>query len=284
MIDNSSLQTFKECAYRYQLKYVEGYEKIEKGAEVHHANFGSAIHKGLEIHYKGGSDYEAIESFKKEYPSQLDPEDLAKTQENGIILLGEYCKRWNGEDSKFEVVAVELKDSFVVNGIEYVVKVDMVIRRKDTGELYIVDHKTTGKSLDYNYWNSFDPSSQITGYCAWAKQKYGQCSGLYINAISFGYRKRAYKGEPAGFHCDFGRQMFNRNQRQIEAWGKDLRGWADKLNEARDKNLWLKNMGACRFCSYRPICMAEWNLEEDRELIELQYQKGNPLEYLGEIL
>ena len=40
-----------------------------------------------------------------------------------------------------------------------------------------------------------------------------------VNALKVGFRQRAYKGEPAGFHCEFQRQIFNRNKDQVEDGG-----------------------------------------------------------------
>lgn len=167
-------------------------------------------------------------------------------------------------------------------GVKYLTKIDLVVENVEQGGVYVVDHKTTGKTFDFRYWSQYEPNSQITGYCAYAEAKYGSCSGCYINGIRLGFRERKYKDEPAGFYHEFQRQLFNRNHRQVEKWKDNVLHWTDKLREAEAKDIWPKNEGACMFCSFRPICTAEWDPrdEGDRECIECQYEKVNPLAYL----
>jgi len=282
MTDHSQIQEYKECGFRYKLHYKEGFRKREEDQTEHHANFGGAVHAGLEAHYKGG-EWEAVKkAFCAAYPVQLDSDDKAKTQENGLTLLKSYVSRYGEQDkARWEVLSVEETDTFqVVGGVDHVVKLDLVVRDRASGEVYGVDHKTTGKSLDYRYWNQFDPNTQITTYCAYMEQKYGSCSGMWINGISFGFRQRMYKGEPAGFHCDMKRNLFNRNPHQVEAWRKDVLQWIAKMQEAEKTGWYGKNTAFCGWCSYRPICVAEWTPEEDEQNILVQFEKVDPMEYL----
>jgi hypothetical protein len=278
-IDNSQLQTFKDCPERYRLKYIEGLHKIEEGIEHQHVNFGKAIHSGLEVHYKGGSLKEVKEAFVKVYPVSLDPEDLAKTPENGVLVLEKYIEHYRNEDSSWKVLATEVTDSFkLTDTVEFLVKIDLVIERQ--GCVYFMDHKTTGKTFNWMYWDRFEPNSQITGYTAYCQAKYGECSGGIINAIRMGHRQRAYKGEPAGAYSEFQRQIFNRNKGQVEDWRMDISAWTETLKQGFDlpKGMsWLKNEGQCLFCQYKPICISC----NDEQIIEQLFEVKDPLEYLG---
>lgn len=281
--DNSQLQTFKDCPERYRLRYIEGLQKIEEGKDEHDKNFGKAIHSGLESYYKGKSEQDVREVFKLAYPEQLNQEDLAKTQSNGIVLLDAYAKHYSKEDKTFEVLSVEVKDSFKIGEIDFTVKIDMVVKKQ--GCVYFVDHKTTGKAFNWTYWNRFDPSSQISAYSAYCIQKYGECSGGIINAIRFGHHQRAYKGEPAGFHFEFQRQLFNRNKIQVEAWKKDQIKWTKKFaleieleKQLSDGGVWTKNEGQCAYCSYKEVCISC----NDDQIKEQLYERVNPEEYLND--
>lgn len=284
--DNSQLQAYKDCPERYRLKYVEQIQKRQTGEEDHDRNFGKAIHAALEVLYKARqagrpllkADYHA--AFEKEYPVSLKEEDLAKTPESGILLLDAYLNRYNQEDNQFEVLAVEVADEFeLAPGIRFIVKIDMVIRQQ--GCIYFMDHKTTGKSFGYSYWNQFSPNSQITGYTAYCIAKYGECSGGIINALRFGHRQRAYKGEPAGFYQDFQRQIINRNRQQVEAWKLDQIEWINRVDA--DKNLilpglsWNKNEAQCGYCQFREVCISC----NDDQVKEQLYEKHDAREYLG---
>lgn len=284
-VDNSQLQEFKNCQFRYYLHYKLGYKKRREGDTEHDRNFGSGIHAALETHYKGGEWGAVRDKFAQEYPTQLDQEDQAKTQQNGLIVLEAYRDQYQVQDRNWEVIACEEVGQWeIAPGVIYVVKIDLIVRDRQNGGIYVVDHKTTGKTFDYRYWSQFEPNSQITGYCAYAEWKYGECSGAYINGIRLGYRSRKYKDEPAGFYYEFQRQMFNRNQRQVANWKKDAVEWAEQLQLANQLDRWGKNMGQCGWCSYAAICKAEWDPrdEGDRECIEIQYERVDARKYLKE--
>ena len=276
--DNSKLQTFKDCPEKYRLRNLLGLKKREEGEDEHDKNFGKAIHTGLEFYYKGKSIEEIKEAFKKDYQVQLNEEDKAKTQENGLILLDAYINHYKDEDKKWTIKAVEVADTFeIAPGISFMVKIDLVIEQQ--GCIYFVDHKTTGKAFNWTYWGQFEPNSQITAYTAYCQAKYGECSGGIINGLQLGFRKNKYMGEPAGFHYSFQRQLFNRNKQQIEAWKIDTQDWIKSL-EFRlmtEQGLsWPKNEGQCRFCSYKEICISV----NDEQIIEQLYEVINPDEYL----
>lgn len=283
--DNSQLQEFKNCQYRYWLHYGLGLAKRKEGEESHDRNFGSAIHLGLETYYRGGEWEKVRDSFVKSYPDQLQADDLAKTQENGITILQAYIEHYREQDKRFKILACEETDTFeIAPGIRFKVKIDLIVENLEQGGIYVMDHKTTGKGFDFRYWSQFEPNSQLTGYVAYAKFRFGACSGAYINGIRLGHRQRAYKGEPAGFYYEFQRQLFNRNQTQIENWKRDVLLWVKQMAQAKVDG-YGKNMGQCNnFCSYKPVCMAEWNPldEADMDCINIQYEKVNPFAYLEE--
>ena len=277
-IDNSSLQAYKDCNERYRLRYILSLKKIEEDRDEHDRNFGKAIHSGLEEIYKTGDMAKAKEAFVRDYPNQLSGEDFAKTQENGLILIEAYQKHYKEEDKSLEILSVEVHDTFKVGEIDFSVKIDLVVRKQ--GCVYFVDHKTTGKAFNWTYWDRFEPNPQVTAYTAYCRSKYGECSGGIINAIRFGHRQRAYKGEPARFYYEFQRQLFNRNLDQIKAWASDTTQWVKTLEEAKrdTSNVWNKNEGQCGYCSYKEVCISC----NDEQIINQLYERINPMEYLND--
>ena len=218
------------------------------------------------------------EAFKKNYPEQLNSEDFAKTQENGLILLEAYVKHYKEEDKGWTIKAIEVTDTFKIDEIDFTVKIDLVVEKQ--GCIYFVDHKTTGKSFNWAYWARFEPNPQITAYTAYCQSKFGECSGGIINAIRLGHRQRAYKGEPAGFYYEFQRQLFNRNRDQVGAWKEDALKWVASLEEAKrdTSNVWRKNEGQCGYCSYKEVCISC----NDEQIINQLYERINPEEYLND--
>lgn len=306
--DNSQLQQFKNCHESYRLKYQEELRKIDSDEDEHDKEYGTAIHKGLEIIYRGGSLKEAQDGFAKEYPLQLNMEDKAKTIDNGLLLLEQYLKHWQAEDKTIEVLQNEKTDTFeIAPGIPFIVKVDLVVKKQ--GCIYAMDHKTTKKSFGWDYWGQYEPNSQVTAQTAYVKERFGECSGVIINALSLGWvdknklftlsqeadarqysilekKYSKYHGEDmwyaSGFHCEFQRQLFNRNQDQVTAWKWDTQEWIGKVEEIKKKystfsqSVWPKNEGQCRFCSYKPVCVSC----ADPQIIEQLFEKHDSKAYL----
>lgn len=279
---HSFIQKYKDCPLSCYLSYEIGLKAKEDVKSQHHLAYGSAGHESLAILYKEGfgAIQKAKEAFDKAYPYQLDEEDMAKTREHWPIVLDAYVKQYADDQKKWKIISTEEREEFDYaedNG--FVVKLDLVVENIEFGGIYGVDHKIVGGSKAYlsqDYWLGFDPNSQVTKYTAFIKQKYGDCSGFIINAIGMGNRSRAYKGEPAGFWHRFGRQMFNRNDTQLEIEQRDTRYWMDRIEESRRTNSWGMNTQGCRWCEFRPICGAGWTWPEDRELIEIQYDARRP--------
>lgn len=265
---NSELQTFKTCPLQWRYYWDLKLRRRDDETSEHHLRFGQAIHAGLEQLYRGAPLIEVKRAFEAGYPRQLDPTDKAKTRDTGLIALKEYIQRWREEDKQWRVVAIETRSDD-----PWSVYPDLVVEHVEHGGLYLVDHKTTGQYLNYRYWERFEPNSQITHYLDYAREKYGPVEGFIINAISFRYRERAYKGEPAGFWCAFERQMFNRNPSQLEFERQSRAHWIQQINICKAVQFWPTNTNSCWQCQYRPLCAAGWSWDTDSELIEIQYRQ-----------
>lgn len=271
-LSNSKLNQYRMCPRSFFYKHICNIEPIDEGETEHDRSFGKAIHCGIEELYKTGDINTAIYHFKEAYPQQLNLEDEAKTQENGITLLRAYWNTYQVQMKDWKVIAIEVLDEYEpIEGIIFRVKLDLVAENVKYGGIYGFDWKTTGKSLNYQYWGQFNPNAQISTYFDYITSKFGQCAGFYIDAMSFGHRKRAYKGEPAGFHYKLERQLFSQTKDQLADWRDSEREWHSMLMVSHQTNKFPMNTHSCRFCSYRPICSAGWNWESDRDLILCQY-------------
>lgn len=273
---NSELQSYKNCPLSWRFYWNLGLRPIE-GESDHHLRFGDAIHKGLEQLYRGATWTVIREAFESAYPVQLDVNDHAKTRANGVVALADYVKRYRGEDKRqWKVLAIETRSDD-----PWSVKPDLIVENIEHGGVYVVDHKTTGAYLNYRYWERYQPNSQIAHYLDYAQSKYGPIEGFIINAISFRFRERAYKGEPAGFWSAFERQTFNRRPEQLEYERLSRADWIADLERSRDNNFYRTNTDACWKCSYKAICAPGWTWESDRELIELSYRQACGIECDG---
>lgn len=267
---NSQLQSYKNCPLQWHFYWDLGLRSLEDEGGDHHLRYGNAFHEGLRVIYGGGSLRKAQDRFLEYYPRQLNPSDQAKTRQNGITALAQYVKRWGQEDRQWKVVAIEERSDD-----PWSVKPDLVLEHIEHGGLYLMDHKTTGRYLNYDYWSRFEPNSQITHYLDYGISKYGPIEGFIINAISFRYNLKASKNAPtAGFWCNFERQTFNRKPEQLEYERRSRAQWIEDIERTKASGFFRTNTDSCWRCQYRSLCKAGWTWEEDRELVEIQYYQA----------
>lgn len=277
---HSHLQCYKACPLKFKLTYIENLVKVDNDKSEHNLIYGQAIHEGLKQIYLGDSLEASQKAFKTIYHTQLDPDDTAKTQANGLEVLKQYVARWAEEDKKWKVLSADTKDIFEYGDDEFKTTLDLVIENKEYGGIYGVDHKTAGGNnalLSYQFWNQFEPNSQITKYSSYIKSKYGDCSGFYINAIGIRFLKNKYKDSPAGLNLRFQRQMFNRTDQQMKDEEADSKWWIDRIEQSRESGYYGTNTDSCKFCGFRPICSSGWTMQNDEDLILVQYKREKSL-------
>lgn len=280
--DNSQCLSHSNCPTQWRFKNLIGLDKIRENEVEHDRNFGKAIHEGLAHWFRSWNSASSLKKFQEGYTVQLNESDLAKTQENGTTLLEKYFERYASDQQKYEILAVEERIDFKVGGRDYCVKCDAVVRDRKYGQVFSLEHKTTKKSLNYQYWDKYDPNSQMCSQTAGVKSKYGECAGVIVDAMAFGYRQKAYKGEPAGFHAKFERLEKNVNDSQLAQWEKSTVKVLEDIERDVELDSFSMNTDACVWCSYKEICRAAWSYPEDKDLILLNYQiNPNPHDYLN---
>lgn len=275
-IDNSQLVQFINCPRAYRNRYILKLRKAVDDDREMYLNWGKALHSALEAYYKGNAKEESLKIFSDTY-TPIDT-DKIRTPANGITLLTNYFNYYEGNtnelgDKNMTTLGVEIKDTFMIGDVEWLVKIDRVV--KNNAGVWCLDHKSTTKSL-YTFFNNFNPNSQVSGYVDYCIRKYGQCSGFIPNVLYYGQRERAYKGEPAGFYCQFQRDIVNRTKEQIDDFEKNVLYWTKKLQVAIDSNEFGKNESNCSRCGFRELCVSV----DDENVKDTIYEVYNPLEYL----
>jgi hypothetical protein len=274
---HSMLETMKACPCKYDLRYNHHLHRIQDqaGRSEHHPLFGAAGHEGLYVWYTTHDLNAAIAAFCAAYPTQLDPGDHAKTQVNGVLALQAYVERWQEEDAKYRLLEAERYT--LMEGDEWSQHLDLVWQDRKLGGIYAVDHKFTKKSIigsgAYDYWAKFSPNSQVTGYIDYVTERYGECSGFIVNAISLGYNQRKSKLHDAGPWADFARRTFDRQSKSLRRNRTERQWWVEQIEAAHVTQRWPQNTDSCGYCTFRAICEAEYQWPQDRETILDMYEQ-----------
>lgn len=261
---NSTVGDYIRCPLNFNFRHNLHLQRIDSGIGEHHLVYGQAIHEALRIIYTENDLEKAQAKMRECYPKQLDPDDLAKTADNAVFALEKYVEHYDW-DKDWEVLSVEETDW---DGNYVAVTPDMVVKDRNDN-IFIVDHKTTGRYLNFDYFADFDPNSQVTHYIQRTKERFGNCDGFIVNAMRFAFLKRASKDRAAGFNVEFERQCFQRTAQQIERTMRSTEEWIKEIERSHESGYWraAETPSACRFCSYKSICSSGWSWEDDAELI-----------------
>ena len=139
----SRLTSFESCPHGWGRKY----ENAEEGESNYAAENGLAVHKTLESFLKEEADlwdlpviynqnYDALVQHMAPYNKYCDI--ATKTH----FECEEYFNNLSNIDEKYEILGVELKEEFQLDGYPFVGFIDLLLRNKETGEITVSDHKS----------------------------------------------------------------------------------------------------------------------------------------------
>lgn len=289
-LSHSSRDTLHRCPTEYRLYKIGGFATHEDNIDT---NFGSAVGVGVQSLLLGESREQAIWRMFRTWKGDLLNESDSKAADrkkkhfwytiaaidNFVILLRTVFKDW--EVAKFKgKPAVELSfridfgDGFRDRG-----HVDVVLRNKLTGELRVLELKTTASNsvLEAQYKNS----QQGVGYGvvldAIAKQ-YPQASSSY-EVLYLVYKSVAMEWEPIPFKKTF---------LQRASWIKSVMIDIAKIEMYDREQFWPKHGENCvrffRACPYFDTCgMSDkaLGLSDESKIPVSQDTRGDgrPVEY-----
>ena len=271
-IDYSQINTFLTCRRKYENKYILALRKIKYDFRNIDLEFGKTIHSCLERYYKGMAWAEIIKPIEEFQDLES---EKCKTKGHLLKLMEQYIPYYSGQDKGWTILATEINDTFKIQDMEYTVKVDLIIKDKDN--IYVVDHKTTKTNRKSTYFQQFEPNTQVTGYTAYCQQKHGQCSGFIPNVMFVRYRERKWKGEEAGFHCEFERAIINRYPQQLEDFKSNVVDVAQQIEGCKITGYWSKTEVNCMWCEFKELCIS---CDDEQVRNTLYEMVENPLEYL----
>ena len=256
MHSHSSTQRFNTCPYAYKLSKLDGLVRTAYQLESNDREWAIAGHRGLHAYYTGGNP---VAAFSAAYPTDLDPIEKVWTREGGIRTLEAYAERYDLARDQWDILEAELDNR--VEGEDEAseghVIIDLVTRHRSSGSVYFWDHKFKHK-LNQFTGRQYELDSQLSRYASYVQTKYGECAGAIVNIICPGYRQRAYKGEPAGWHFRFEQNVYNRSKDQIEVWRREQAVWEAAIEQCQRVGHFPRHYGwQCGRCEFYDVCFAE---------------------------
>lgn len=178
----TKLSSFKSCPMSFYLEYVCNPSRDEEIPNFF-AQYGSCAHKILEEYFKGSlPQFLLADEWTRRYPEEVivpPPPFPAGYGEKAFAAGLKYFESFDGFGDEWEVVSVEKKFVLNIDGHRVVGIADLVLRNKETGEYWVIDHKSKSKSSlkkDHDIYRH-----QLYLYAMWVKEEYG----VYPTKLSF---------------------------------------------------------------------------------------------------
>lgn len=268
-IDYSMLCEYHKCNRKFWLHYMCDLINIHGRAAL---EFGSGIHVGCDVMFKGGTIEEAIAAFKEIVPEDL---DAKRTVENGSEILREYYKEYVAQPFD-EVIATEssfmtkILDPLTGETHEYWGKIDKIVRW--AMGITVIDHKTTSMYMA-NFVKTIDRAHQFTGYIKIVQEKFKDAYGLLVDAIHV--PKRLKNGT---LNTQFTRIPSSRIDHDFDEWEKWVLTTIRRIQLDKKENVWAKAdipeicHGFNTTCPYSELCAMPYPIDQ---LVDYAMTTGN---------
>lgn len=279
--DSTSLGYLKTCPRLYQYIMIEGWGSAEESI---HLRFGIEYHKALEGYdherAKGLDHNTSVRNVLRDLlirTSDWDPDVTTKAGQyknrkslSTAVLW--YLDKYNPDPAKTYILkdgtpAVELSFRFELEWgpagkhqpkdappQPYLLSghLDRVV--EFSGDLFVMDRKTSLTTLSDYYFSQFQPNNQMTLYSLASRIiLQAPIKGAIIDAcqILLDYEKTHIPG------AKFLRRVTYRTEAQLDEWRRDLRYWLTLAEAYASENYWPMNDTACDKyggCRFRQIC------------------------------
>ena len=147
IVSYSELDSFKQCPHKHQLAYVERWSKAKDDTTA--AGRGTLWHKVMDCHYTAiKAGVAPAPEVKVLFGLMYEQGRPSETLEILEWMYAGYVDKW-GDDRMWEILAIEWKAQVPLktaagrkSGFILKMILDLVVRDRATGKLWIVDHKS----------------------------------------------------------------------------------------------------------------------------------------------
>lgn len=173
----SKLSCFEHCKYAFYLNYIVNDNDLYLSEGNYYAEVGSFVHEILAMIFEGklGVD-DAAQYFADHYNEAVCYQAKQSTMDKTYEACANYFATANFDWLKdYEILGVELETKLTIEGYDFIGYIDLLLRHKKTGEIWIIDHK----SMDY----PFKLDGGIYAKCKNNFEMYRKQMYLYCHAV-----------------------------------------------------------------------------------------------------
>lgn len=283
--DSTSLGWLKECPRKYYYYMVRG---LVPARHAHDLEFGIVYHSALETFDKARSRGEDFQSAARlavrsalVQSKHWDKPPPPKTREALIRSIVWYLEEFKSDQLETVILsngvpAVELSFSFEVpvevagRPVVLCGHLDKIVRDY-SGREFVLDRKTTRRTLAPSYFSQFNPDNQMSFYVIAGRVLYSRpITGVIIDAT-----------QVAVTFSRFSRGFVHRSEPSINEWLNDLRYWVNTSVRFVEASHWPMNDKACHNyggCPFRLLCRSSPEVRENFISGNYIQNAWNPLE------
>lgn len=181
---------YSGCPREWKAHYID----CEDTCDSFDGQAGSSAHETLEAFFKGEiSEFETASFFEELYKKKVTLPCPYPNGDTKFPKILDYFNNFSFDFDKWEVLGVELKVNFMVGNHECVGYIDLLLRNKETGEITLMDHKSSQikqlkngniSKTDQEHFKAFVRQQYL--YSDYVLKKYGRVDCLSWNMFTQG--------------------------------------------------------------------------------------------------
>lgn len=253
----SDFKNLKKCAHYYNKTVLNPPNEYVRTTSVEQL-FGTASHAALEAYdhaiCEGNSQEVATnKALLKSYAFHdklnffEDSKRNSETLDRGVVW---YIDQWKDDGYKTLILpdgspGLEWHFEYVIPSTLYTTNgfIDRLVEDLN-GNVYICERKTTGNTIDDDFFSRYNPDGQIDSYIEAVEQELERpVAGMFIDAhqVAVGFSK-------------FVRSPVFRNSEQLDEWKAETLWWLGQAEKYHEEQFYPRNDAACYNCSLRKQC------------------------------
>lgn len=281
-LDATKLAVFQTCPRKFLLQFVFGWRPEWQS---NHLVFGQAWHEALELWWRGESEEVAFEqgflpSYRSVLSAETDEAFWPKIPKRAQKALSFYAANWNRSD--YEVLATEQIGEISLGfDVTYLVKIDTLVRSKETQLLQLIEHKSS-YSLRFSNQETWESRLQILGYALWLSRKESLNDGVLVDTVAFLKNKGTRGGklfELVKHQCCFTEKQLRVLHSELIYWfllvDREFNFLEEGVPNAFPRAFQCSNFNGCE---YQVICNACQELVAERPPEGFKIEFWNPRE------
>lgn len=186
----SRVTAYDQCPYEWYLHYILKDEDEYPEEQNYYAQVGGYVHKILAMIFEDRlKPDDAFDYYVDHFDENVTETTFQNTMDSTFDKCADYLldvDKLNSLKNDFEIIGVEKKVEFTLNGRKFIGFIDLLVKSKCTGGYIVIDHKSSeypftksgGVKASAKSYEKY--KKQLYLYAHWVHEKYGEFPELLM--------------------------------------------------------------------------------------------------------